>query len=332
MNNFQQFTPPDIKMPESVQQATENLGNGINNLKTGVTDTLNDFQNQATAGAGASSDFLQSNSIIAKFVFLILVVIAFLFLMNLGVIILGYFFNPSNNPFIIKGMIPGNVANTFIQDPSVGDKSKIIKLSNNERTGMEFTWSVWLQINDIGSGTPKYQFVFNKGDLKPGSDGITTINNGPGLYLSKGSGNGNNAAAITVIMDTATLNQSSNSNPNSISNSLYIDNIPIHNKWVNICIRLENTMLDIYVNGTISGRLVLPSVPKQNYNDINIGQHQGFNGNLSDLRYFNHALSIVEINNIVYWGPNTSPSTNGPNTTASGNYSYLSSLWYSSKF
>jgi hypothetical protein len=321
MNNFQQFTPPDIQIPESFQQATENVGNTINGLKSGVNDTLNDFSNQATAGAGASTEFLQSNTIIAKFVFLILVVIGFLFLMNLGVILLSYFLSPSNNPFIIKGMIPGNIANTFVQDPSIGDKHTIIKLSNNERTGLEFTWSVWLQINQLGKEQDKYQFVFNKGDLNFGTNGITTVNNGPGLYLTTGSSG--NTAKIRVMMDTADVNQK--------NNSIDVDNIPIRNKWVNIIIRLENTMLDVYVNGTISGRLSLPYVPKQNYNDINVGQNQGFNGNLSDLRYFNHALSIIEINNIVYWGPNTSPSKNGPNVSASGNYGYLSSIWYSNK-
>jgi hypothetical protein len=88
-------------------------------------------------------------------------------------------------------------------------------------------------------------------------------------------------------------------------------------------------MLDIYINGTISGRLNLPLVPKQNYNDINVCQGGGFNGNLSDLRYFNHALSIVEINNIIYWGPNL--NSYNDNTSKSGGYDYLSSLWYSKK-
>jgi hypothetical protein len=320
MNNFQQFAPPDIKMPESVQQATENLGNGINSVKESVSEGFNEFSNQATAGVGASSDFLQSNTIIAKFVFLILVIIGFLFLMNLGVMLLAYFLNPSDNPFIIRGLIPGTAANIFVQDPSVGDKSKIIKLSNNERTGLEFTWSTWIFITDLGVDPNKYQHVFNKGDLDfDSTTNLTSVNNGPGLYLSSAN---NNSANIHVIMDVG--------DPTTKKNTIDIDNIPIR-KWVNIIIRLENTMLDVYVNGTISGRVTLPMTPKQNYNDINVCQGGGFNGNLSDLRYFNHALSIIEINNIVYWGPNTSPSANTPNVGASGGYSYLSSLWYSSK-
>jgi hypothetical protein len=313
------MAPPDLKMPDSVQQATESLGSSINDMKSSVNSSLADFSNQASAGVGASASFLQSNTIIAKFAFIILVIVGFLFLMNLGVIILGYFLNPSDSPFIIKGLISGQTGKTFSQDPTVGNKSKIIKLSNNERTGMEFTWSVWLFIQDLGSSS-KHQFVFNKGDLKFDSvTNITTVNNGPGLYIVP---NTNGIATIKVIMNTA----SSNDTKNSIS----IDSIPVR-KWVNVIIRLENTMVDVYINGTISGRLTLPLVPKQNYNDINVCQGGGFNGSLSDLRYFNHALSIIEINNIVYWGPTTSPSADGVDAITSGGYNYLSSIWYSNK-
>ena len=317
--NFQNIAPPDIKMPESVQQATESLGNSITDMKSSVNNSLSDFSNQATAGVGASASFLQSNTIVAKFAFIILVIVGFLFLMNLGVILLGYFLNPSDSPFIIKGIISGQTGNTFSQDPTVGDKTKIIKLSNNQRTGIEFTWSVWLFINDLGN-TSKHQFVFNKGDLKfDPTTNITTVNNGPGLYIVP---NTKGVCTLKVIMNTASTDDS--------KSSINIDSIPVR-KWVNVIIRLENTMLDVYINGTISGRLNLPLVPKQNYNDINVCQGGGFNGNLSDLRYFNHALSIIEINNIVYWGPNTSPSANSVNAVTSGGYNYLSSLWYSNK-
>jgi len=239
--------------------------------------------------------------------------------MNLGVILLGYFLNPGDNPFIIKGMITGQTAKSFTQDPSTGNVSKIIKLSNNERTGLEFTWSVWIYILDLGVDSTKYQFIFNKGDLNFGTNNITTINNGPGLYIAPNTGS---TAKLHLIMNTSESHDS--------NNTIDIDDIPIR-KWVNVVIRVENTVLDVYINGTISGRLNLTEVPKQNYNDINVCQGNGFNGNLSDLRYFNHALSIIEINNIVYWGPNMTPSTDGSNVNNTGGYNYLSSSWYFNK-
>jgi hypothetical protein len=316
--NFPQMNAPDIKLPESVQQATQNIGTTITDARANVANTFTEFSDQAAAGAGASAQYLQSNTIVAKFGFLVLVIIGFLFLMNLGVIILGYFFNPSDNPYIIKGLTTGQTANTFKQDPNLGKTSKLIKLSNNERTGMEFTWSVWIFINELGTDPNKYQFIFNKGDLNFGANNITTINNGPGLYIAPNTGN---KTSIRVIMDTTET---------SGNDYLDIDTIPIR-KWVNIIMRLENTILDVYINGTISGRLNLPAVPKQNYNDINVCQGGGFNGSLSDLRYFAHALNIIEINNIVYWGPNLNTSEDGIKSGKQGGFNYLSSLWYSEK-
>jgi hypothetical protein len=216
-------------------------------------------------------------------------------------------------------MINGQNGKTFTQDPTKGNVATIIKQSNNQLTGIEFTWSVWIYINDLGSNSTKYQFIFNKGDLNFGSNNKTQINNGPGLYISPSNGE---TAKLHVIMDT--------SDTKGVDNYINIDRIPMR-KWVNVVIRLENTTVDVYINGTISGRLNLPLVPKQNYNDINVCQGGGFVGNLSDLRYFNHALSVIEINNIVYWGPNTSASTDGVDAGTTGGFNYLSSLWYSTK-
>ena len=104
-------------------------------------------------------------------------------------------------------------------------------------------------------------------------------------------------------------------------------------KWFNCCIRLKNKIIDVYINGTVTQRLVLDEVPKQNYYDVNVCSNGGFNGNLADLHYFNRALSVFEINNIVVWGRNK----NAANATGGGGASdatgfpyYLSNLWYSS--
>jgi hypothetical protein len=118
--------------------------------------------------------------------------------------------------------------------------------------------------------------------------------------------------------------------PNNVNEIIDINNIPIK-KWVNAIIRLKNTVLDVYINGTIAKRLVLKNVAKQNYDDIFVCQNGGFIGKLSDLRYFNRALNIFEINSIVSSGPTTTTSSLTADQTAKGNYSYLSNLWYASK-
>jgi hypothetical protein len=105
-------------------------------------------------------------------------------------------------------------------------------------------------------------------------------------------------------------------------------------KWFHCAIRLQNKILDVYINGVISGRLVLKNVPKQNYDDVNVCKNGGFNGSFADLRYYDRAISVFEINNVVMWGRNTSAATTsgGVASDGTGFPYYLSYLWYSSKF
>ena len=324
--NFQpgsQSSQP-TQLPNFVKNATESLGNAVsdvgktyNDAKSNVNNSLTQFSQQATAGAGASQQFLTSNTIIAKFAFVILIILLFLFLLGLGINVIQYFMNPSNNPYIIKGMISGSDGQIISQDPS--QKSAIsLKRSNNQKTGLEFTWSVWIYISDLENGSminnnavapTKYQHVFNKGDSSWGADGIATVNNAPGLYIQPGN-NG-----FHIVMNTV-------GGPDAIVD---ISNIPIK-KWVHVAIRAENTMLDVYINGVLRERVVLQYVPKQNYSDILVCQRGGFNGNLSNLRYYNKALNAIQLSNIVYWGPNLSASSS--TNTTKGGFDYLSSTWY----
>ena len=111
-----------------------------------------------------------------------------------------------------------------------------------------------------------------------------------------------------------------------------VDSLPI-GKWFHVAVRLQNMMLDVYVNGTIAKRQNLEFAPKQNFYDVVVNGNNGFSGQLSNLRYYNRALNIFEMNNIVMWGPNTNKSSLSTDSRAkTGNYSYLSSMWYSSKY
>jgi len=187
---------------------------------------------------------------------------------------------------------------------------------------LEFTWSVWLKFNDLPNNTA--QHIFNKGDNNIDNiTGMAKVNNGPGLYVAKAVDPVSNSLVLHVKMDT--------SSSDDTSNTIDIPNIPI-GKWVNVVIRLQNTFLDVYINGTIAKRHVLKYVPKQNYNDINVCQNGGFQGMLSDLRYYNHAISVFEINNIVSWGPNTFSYLPTTQIQSSSNmFDYLSQTWYTSK-
>ena len=298
---------------QSIQNTAADMASSVSNVQASIANTMNEFSSKSAVDA--SQEFLDSNSIIAKFVFIILVLIVFMFLFNLGVMLIGYFTKPSNNPYLVNGLIDGNMSLVIPQDPKNGTAVTLPR-SNNENTGIEMTWSTWIQINDNNNTKYTYQNIFNKGaGTYDNTTGIASIN-GPGLYLKTGSGNDGNT--LHVVMDTVKNNQ-----------SIDVTNIPM-NKWVHVALRLENTVLDVYINGTISGRMVFTSVPKQNYYDVNVCGNAGFSGKQSNLRYYDHALSAFEINNIVAAGPNTETSSKSSITGGKDAY-YLSSQWFASK-
>ena len=306
------------KTSEFISDTTNTLASGMDNVSRNVSNTISDFSDRANVNVDASTEYLSSNTLIAKFAFLILVIIVFLFLLNLGITIIQYFYHPGKDPYLIKGMKYGSKPETIHQDPNNID-SILINRSNNESTGLEFTWSVWLYINELEDNKTIYQHIFNKGDTSFSNTGIANINNGPGLYLiNKNSSQNVGSAELRVVMD---------SNNKSENNFIDIKDVPIK-KWFHVAIRMQNTIMDVYINGIVAGRLTMTDVPKQNYNNVNVNHNYGFKGDLSNLRYYNRALNVFEINSVVSSGPNleTYEPVESPQY-----HGYLSQLWYSSK-
>ena len=365
----------------------ENIGNSI---KNGVSNAVSGFS-ESTASVG--NEFLQSNSIIAKFAFIILVILGFMVLLNLGIALLAYYYSPPPSPYLINGMIDGTNGMVIPQDPKNANSITILR-SDNQSTGLEFTWSLWLFVTDPGTSSPStYQNIFNKGNgiynsitsmarnvdynsamtnlginrttavdgtttyvvpsaissainsqtfvgpnvqakemltnvigalgisnqslLNMDQTGIASVNNGPGMYLVASA----TSASVIAVMDTV--------DPQNPTQTMKVDNCPI-NKWFHVALRMENNIMDIYINGTISGRTLLTGVPRQNYNDVNICQNGGFTGSLSNLRYYNKALSAFEINSVVRSGPNTTLVNS--NIASNPGYSYyLADSWFYSK-
>lgn len=360
--------------------SVKDIGTSIANLKNNTSSSLSGMSIKNTFAS--SKEFLQSNTIISKISFLIMVIIGFLFMLNLGIMALTFFYSENTNPYVVKGLIDGKMGMVIPQDPTKKGSVTILR-SNNENMGLEMTWSVWLYIKDPGaSSSTRYQHIFNKGNgtyndisqlitsqaaaigvtnispdyvqkvsgfLNDASSmtnnmnmfdsmekaaiasstadtdnyksimktGLASVNNGPGLYVETHA----TSCSLFVIMDTV--------DPLIPTRSVKVDNIPI-NKWIHLALRIENTLLDVYVNGTITTRTKFTAVPKQNYNDIQICQNGGFEGNLSNLRYFGRALSAFEINNIVKTGPSLVLANNSGSMTDKTTY-YLSDSWYNSK-
>ena len=302
--------------------ASSSITQQLNSLKDSIADTVNEFSTKTVGDA--SAEFLQSNSLIARFAFIFIVIIIFMILLRLGIFLIGYILKIKNNPYIIRGLIPGSQPVTIKQDPNDPSSVSILR-SNNQKTGIEFTWCVWLNIANIVIPDNKmtsvgYQHIFNKGNNEYDAYGIATVNNGPGLYLSSSTD-----PTLIVVM-----NMVSDKNPTQV---IDVNNIPLK-KWFHVLIRIQNNLLDVYVNGVVTKRATLPDVPKQNYQDIyvcqNNGYTNGFSGYLSDLKYYDYAMNIFDISNMVSAGPNLSTSS-AHSSIANYGSTYLSSLWYTNK-
>jgi len=297
----------------SAKGITDSISGSFSNLKDSMQNGLDDFSKSSTVDG--SAEFLNANGLIAKFVFVILVLIVFLFLLKLGVYILGYFLNPSKQPILIPGTLDGGKLKKVYQDPHK-NSSKLIMRSNDQNKGIEYTWNVWLHLHDTVDAT-KLSNIFVKGDESFDSATGQNLLNGPGLYLKNADTNGN--YVLEVRIDT----MNSGASPEKIT----IQNIPL-NKWVNVTLRLQNKLLDVYVNGIVTKRLNLTSIPKQNYNDVTVHGNNGYKGTTSNLRYYDYALNVFEINNIVLAGPNLSVFQSSDYAN-SGSFSFMSNQWYS---
>lgn len=282
--------------------STVNTGNGVFN-----TFTTNRY-------VSSTREFFNSNSIIAKLSFLLLVLFLFIVLLRLATELMVFFMAPSNTPRLIDGMIDAKNMMVIPQNPSNPGAVNIPR-SSNEDEGIEFTWSCWVFIDNLTYNSGQYRCVFYKGnDFSMANldenQGLNFPNNAPGLYLAP------NTNDLVVFMNTF----------NVVNEKITIKDVPL-NKWVNVIIRCQNKTLDVYVNGVITKSHKLQGVPKQNYGDVYVAMNGGFSGYISNLWYYDYALTPGAISNLVAGGPNTKfiTKTSDPKVK---NADYLSLRWY----
>jgi len=259
-------------------------------------------------GSFGINEFLESDNLVTRFAFLLLVIFVFVLLLRIGISAVAYFLKPDVSPHLIDGMVDARHMLIFPQDPSGNDAVTIYR-SVNESDGLEFTWSTWIFINSLQTNPGIYKHVFSKGNSDLTKNGMVQPNNAPGVYIAP------NKNDLVVVMNTY----------NVINEEVVIPDIPI-NKWVNVIIRCQNTTMDVYINGTIARSINLVGVPKQNYGDVYVGMNGGFDGYVSNLWYYGYALGTGEIQNVVAQGPNT--RLLGGNGIVDKMYDYLSLRWF----
>lgn len=300
----------------------ENVVKSINPIPAIQSQLASFGKSEVVAG---DADFLRSNSMVAKLVFLVLVLVIFMYAMKYGTYLIAYSSSPKQSAYLVKGLITGTTALRVRQDPSDANAVTIWR-SNNQKTGIEFTYSVWLHLSPNSMNVASAQPIFVKGgatgfvaDATLRVDGVSSlgmaaVDNAPGVYVV-------NNNTVRIAMDTYDTTR-----PAQV---IDVPNFPL-NKWCHMAVRMENTFMDVYVNGVISKREVLVAIPKQNFADVQVCPNGGFSGSLSNLHYVARAMGAAELQNIVSAGPDTTPSlaAGGSLKANPGPASYLSDLWY----
>ena len=302
MNNY-------LSSPSSI---SDSLSSSLSSLSSTFSSSSSDssWMDKGKDAFSQVTSILQGNSFLEKIVFVLLVFFGFMLFMSIGSHILTALLQPSN-PFVVDGLLTATNGKVIPQDPAASGSVPIGR-SDNEDYGIEFSWSIWVNITNLDDQYDQYKHIFSKGDnnnVEP-VDGKNSPNNSPGLYIKPSSN------TLIVFMNTF----------ETIDEEVEVSNVPL-NKWLHVLIRVEGTFLDVYVNGILAKRHVLPSVPKQNNGSVYVAQNGGFNGFISNLRYYERALDPGEIMSIVNGGPSlklskleTSDLKSSPN--------YLSLDWY----
>jgi len=304
-----------------------------------IKDKIDDIiPNETSKYIDATSDFLETNSAIAKAVFLLFIIFIFVFLFIVGSKIIMFFFQPSNSPVILDKMISSGESKTISQNLD-NPKSIPIFRSIDQYNGLEFTYSLWVFVEQPPSND-KYAHIFNKGSDNGRDNGILSPNNSPGLYLYSGKYNNRdntkyntdssiNQLGMLVILNVffdkiKTTKENSKNFPNE--ERVYIDGIPLK-KWVNIIIRVnQQNIVDIYINGTLTKRHKLKYPVRQNYDSININRDNNYVGNLTSFKYYNYAIGTFEVDKIINDGPNL--QTRRESNLAKSTGRYLANSWF----
>ena len=192
---------------------------------------------------------------------------------------------------------------TFQQNKTQFADAKQIPLSDNERTGIEFTYSFYLFINpSTFSGEDTLYHVMHKGFISPWPL------MGPGVFV-KGNSN-----TLRVIMNTYR-------NPYT---HMDIENIPVR-KWFHCVILCRKNSLEVYINGNLRKKLPFEgTLPYQNFQNLvcfsplkktimgsqvpclgpgkDLRFDGAFRGNMSNLTYLAYAASFTEIQSLMDMG------------------------------
>ena len=263
----------NLKNNENKRQQNNNKNNKttvekMSSLASGMFNKASEITTETT-----------SNETLMLIFKVLLGILLFVVLIN----IIKYFYlsyedSATNNPWLIEGTKNGKHALVISQNP---EHTNYLPVKRSDGlNGIEFTYSFWFLVEDFGYKQGEWKHIFHKGSP------TSYPNRSPGVWLHP------NTNSIRVYMNTL----------KEPLEFVDIENIPLR-KWVHMVIIIKNKVMEIYFNGFIKKRKEFDSLPRQNNGDIWVNLFGGFEGYVSNMRYFSKAITAGEIDKMISLGP-----------------------------
>lgn len=206
----------------------------------------------------------------------------------IGILVVALFF------FLFSALGKSNTDNVILVNGSQpGDREVqglyTLPLAMNQPEGLVFSYSGWILVNDFTTGYGKERRILSKGDT-------------PGIYIDSTS----NSLVFKVKTYTTT-------------ETILIQNLPAA-KWIHFAITVDQTSVNIYINGTLRQHHTLGQLPDQSNDAVRMGGD--WNGVLARTVYYPRALSNDEVRKLSEETPpdDLKRPTPGP--------SYFDITWY----
>ena len=162
---------------------------------------------------------------------------------------------------------------------------------DNEEVSREYSFSMWVFLNQHSTSTSSYNKETNIFDFGNGKPKITYYNNK----------NDPKNKDVCRIYFTNEMN----------SKNYYDLQIP-NQKWNHIVFNYKSTYVDLFVNGKLLRTFTFnKKIPSYDLGDlITIGSNNGLSGSIANIRYYQKNLSKQQINNIYNILMNKNPPIN----------------------
>lgn len=288
------------KEPGMVEKGMESIGDTINDIKNSImgkeTGKGNNGNGNKTANMNKEAEKNTGNKgtremviietpkegedsmmiTLVKVAIIVVVLIALYYGGNW--LISKYLMANVGSPYLLNTTKNGKNAMVISQDPASVNYIPINKSDGQD--GIQLTYGFWFLLENYDYKRGEWKHVFHKGNAS------SYPNRAPGVWFHPDKN------AIRVYMNTM----------DNILEYVDIDNIPVR-KWVYMNIVLNNRNLDLYINGYLKVRKELSSIPKQNDDDFWINMYGGFEGYLSNIRYYPYAIDFNEMYSNIKTGP-----------------------------